>query len=152
MRVAIIAGLMTVGLILGCGGPEAEGTAEASDGRADSASAQSASADCYDACSEKLRICYRKGGGTNECFAAFEACEAKCELAGAAPSRQDESAKVLAAGLPPDNICHVWCDVGPRAGYRTSAYAGSIAACFAFARDECGESGTYTYNGQAWAF
>lgn len=143
MRLAIIAGLMAVRFLTACGGPEAPVERELAQQYVN----------CAD-CLHELRACMRWAGSNPEsielCQETHDACYA--EMCGGLSASQENRGQVRTSGLPPDNICHVWCDVGPSAGYRTSAYAGSLAACFAFAQEVCGEAGTYTYNGQPMAF
>ncbi|MBN9685168.1 MULTISPECIES: hypothetical protein [unclassified Corallococcus] len=156
MRVAIIAGLIAVGLLMGCGGTELAPGSETGTSDVHAAEWCHRCDMSYDYCMEFASTYEEKtqcGIERTECYEAGQ-CPTRHGLAdeGGPDSSNAAQRQVRESGLPPDNICHVWCDVGPRAGHRTSAYAGSLEDCFAFARDECGEAGTYTYNGQPVAF
>ncbi|GMU08203.1 hypothetical protein ASNO1_44560 [Corallococcus caeni] len=143
MRAAILAGLMTVGLMVACGGsgvPEVTAQAE----------------NCAD-CLHELQDCLRRAGSRP---AAIEACQAMhddcyAEMCGGLSVANEESSGVTQTGLPPDNICYVECWGGSAAGTTAAAYAASLQVCFDSANSICAvaDGGWYglSYNGQHWA-
>ncbi|WP_147447254.1 hypothetical protein [Corallococcus sp. CA054B] len=151
MRAAIIAGLMAVGMLAGCGGPASDEQAAGA-----TASVDALASACLDACKATYVACMRAAhGSTSEqqaCTEDYVACNQSCSSPSAT---QHEGNQVHAAGLPPDNICHIECWGGPAAGTTAAPYAATLQECFNHVNDICAvaSGGWYffTYNGQSWA-
>ena len=151
MRAAVIAGLMAVELLTGCGGPASEEQATEA-----TASVDALDSSCLDACKTTFVACMRAAHGSiseqQACTEDYVACNQSCSSPSAA---RHEGTWVHAAGLPPDNICYIECWGGPAAGSSAAPYAASLQECFNHANSVCDvpAGGWYglTYNGQHWA-
>ncbi|WP_147443525.1 hypothetical protein [Corallococcus sicarius] len=77
MRAAIIAGLMSVGLLAGCGGVEAP--EDLSQEEADRIIEMAVPSPCTDACDAKYYQCYYGGGDPYYCTSYRAFCISQCK-------------------------------------------------------------------------
>ncbi|RYZ38095.1 MAG: hypothetical protein EOO71_25420 [Myxococcaceae bacterium] len=76
MRAAIIAGLMAIGMLAGCGGQEAEGDTSMEPMMHEGVAEQRIF--CTDNCRRNLDACKRGGTSNNICNAQYDACLDMC--------------------------------------------------------------------------